>query len=133
MTEQEPVYWYRFVDSDQEWSRDPYEMKFPVVRYTAKCVVLNWYGKEKFVLLDARKRFAYPTRELAMESYIRRKEVEVSMMSFRHDRARDNLAAAKAMRDRGLVREPYEPPSFLDWLHKKFPGLDNGPCPPVMP
>lgn len=37
MTNQEIVYWYRFVDSDQEWSRDPYEMKFPVVRYTAKC------------------------------------------------------------------------------------------------
>jgi hypothetical protein len=52
----EPVYWYRFVDSDLEWSRDPHEMKFPVVRYTAKCAVLNWYGKDKFVLLDARKR-----------------------------------------------------------------------------
>lgn len=122
----EPVYWYRFVDSDQEWSRDPYEMKFPVVRYTAKCAVLNWYGKDKFVLLDARKRFAYPTRELAMESYIRRKEVEVSMMSFRHDRARDNLAAAIAMRDRGMIREEATQSAALERLM-------GGLCPSVMP
>lgn len=124
MTEDTITYWYRFVDSDQEWSRDPYEMKFPVVRYTRKCVVLNWYDKDKFVLLDARKRFAYPTRELAMESYIRRKEVEVSMMSFRHDRARDNLAAAIAMRDRGLVREEATQSAALERLM-------GGSCPPV--
>ena len=123
----EPVYWYRFVDSDQEWSRDPYEMKFPVVRFTAKCAVLNWYGKDKFVLLNSRRRFAYPTRELAMDSYIRRKQVEVSIMSFRHDRARDNLAAAEAMRDRGMVRESYEPP-MIPCVRRE---PDNGPVPPA--
>mgnify|MGYP001001417213 CR=1 FL=1 len=124
--EPEPVYWYRFVDSDQEWSRDPYEYRFPVVRYTRKCVVLNWYGKDKFVLLDARKRFAYPTRELAMESYIRRKQVEVSMMAARHDRAVEYLAAAKEMQDRGLVREEATSSAALERLM-------GGPCPPVSP
>ena len=97
--------WYRYVDSDQEWSRDPFELTFHVKRYTAKSAVLDWYGQEKFVLLNARKRFAYPTRELAMESYVARKEREIRMMSARHDRAVEYLAAAQAMRDRGYVRE----------------------------
>lgn len=106
--------WYRYVDSDQEWSRDPYELSFPVKRYTAKSVVLDWYGKDKFVLLDARKRFAHPTRELAMASYIARKQREIGLMSARHDRAVEWLAAAQAMRDRGFVRERYKPP--MPWV-----------------
>jgi hypothetical protein len=94
--------WYRYVDSDQEWSRDPYEITLRVVRYTPKCAVLDYYGTQKVVLMDARRRFAYPTRELALESYIARKQSEVSIMAARHDRAVQNLEAAKAMRDRVL-------------------------------
>ena len=130
----EPTVWYRYIDSDQEWSRDPYELTLRVIRYTPKCVVLDLWGREYRVLLNARKRFAYPTRELAMASYIRRKQVEVSIMSFRHDRARDNLAAAEAMRDRGMVRE--RTPSFTDFLERTVPGFsrepDGGPCPPAV-
>lgn len=123
----EPTVWYRYVDSDQEWSRDPYELTLRVIRYTPKCVVLDLWGRQYRVLLHARKRFAYPTRELAMESYIRRKEREVRMMAARHDRARDNLAGAIAMRDRGLVRERYEPP-IMPWVTRE---ADNGLVPPA--
>lgn len=120
--------WYRYIDSDQEWSRDPYELQLTVVRYTPKCAVLDLWGRKRFVLLDARKRFAYPTRELAMESYIRRKELEIGWMRARHDRAVDNLAAAKAMRDRGFVRKPNESPPFPLWISRE---ADSSPCPPA--
>ncbi len=123
----EPTVWYRYEDSSAEWTRDPYELTLRVIRYTTKCVVLNWYGMPKTVLLQARKRFAYPTRELAMGSYIARKEWEIRITQARHDRAVENLAAAEAMRDRGFVRERTASPS-LDLLFKS----DGGPCPPVV-
>lgn len=118
--------WYRYVDSDQEWSRDPYELTLRVVRYTPKCAVLYLWGRQHFVLLDARKRFAYPTRELAMESYIARKRMQISWTKSAHDRAVENLAAAEAMRDRGFARAPNKPPPFPSWV------TDSGPCPPVV-
>lgn len=106
--------WFRYDDSDQEWTRDPYEWQLTVTRLTAKCAVLDVYGKEKFVLLDARKRFAYPTRELAIESYIIRKSYQASRASAVHERATDNHTAAIAFRDRGFVRERYDnTPSHL--------------------
>jgi hypothetical protein len=37
-------------------------------------VQLDFYGEKKFVLKDARKRFACPTPEEAMESFIARKK-----------------------------------------------------------
>ena len=129
----EPTVWYRYIDSDQEWSRDPYELTLRVIRYTPKCVVLDLWGREYRVLLNARKRFAYPTQELAMESYIRRKELQIRWTQAQHDRAVEFLAAAEAMRDRGFVRE--RTPSFNDFLERTVPGFsrepDSGPCPPV--
>lgn len=123
--------WYRYVDSDQEWSRDPIELTFSVKRYTAKCVVLYHYGKDKFVLLNARRRFAYPTRELAMASYIRRKEVEIHVTAARHDLAVEYLAAAKAFQDRGFVRERYQPPTLSDLFASRAPDV-AGPVPPCV-
>lgn len=102
--------WYRFVDTDIEWSRDPYEITFPVIRETAKCVVLNVHGEPRYVLKNARKRFAYPTRELALESYIIRKQRQISWTSAAHDRARDNLEGAEAFKARGMEKEPYYAP-----------------------
>jgi hypothetical protein len=101
----EPTVWYRYVDSDQEWSRDPYELTLRVIRYTPKCVVLDLWGREYRVLLNARKRFAYPTRELAMESLYCTEANADRLTQAAHDRAVENLASAEAMRDRGFVRE----------------------------
>lgn len=114
----------RYIDSDQEWSRDPYELTLRVIRYTPKCVVLDLWGREYRVLLNARKRFAYPTRELAMESYIRRKELQIRWTQAQHDRAVEFLASAEAMRDRGFVREEVTSSAALERLM-------GGPCPPV--
>jgi hypothetical protein len=129
----EPTVWYRYVDSDQEWSRDPYELTLRVIRYTPKCVVLDLWGREYRVLLNARKRFAYPTRELAMESYIARKQMQIGWTQAAHDRAVENLASAEAMRDRGFVRAPN---TFYDFMERNVPGFsrepDSSPCPPAV-
>lgn len=107
--------WYRYVDNDSEWNREPYEIKLTVVRYTPKCVVLLGYGATRYVLLEpGRKRYAHPTRELALASYIVRKSMEARIMAARHDRAMGYLNAAKAFRDRGLVPEPYGSPA--SWM-----------------
>lgn len=123
--------WYRYVDSDQEWSRDPYELTLRVIRYTPKCVVLDLWGRQCRVLLNARKRFAYPTRELAMASYIRRKEREISITAARHDLAVEYLNAAKAFQDRGFIREQYKPPTLLDLFASRAPDV-AGPVPPCV-
>jgi hypothetical protein len=120
--------WYRYIDSDQEWSHDPYELQLRVIRYTPKCVVLDLWGRKRFVLLEhGRKRFAHPTREQAMISYIARKESQIRWTQAQHDRAVENLAAAKAMRDRGFVREPYAVVNGMVSLVQ-----DSSPCPPVV-
>lgn len=123
--------WYRYVDSDQEWSRDPYELTLRVIRYTPKCVVLDLWGRQCRVLLNARKRFAYPTRELAMASYIRRKEREISITAARHDQAVEYLNAAKAFQDRGFIRERYQPPTLSDLFASRAPDV-AGPVPPCV-
>jgi len=47
--------------------------KFRVVRTTPKGKWIDHYGKEKFVITAATKRFAYETLGLARESFIARK------------------------------------------------------------
>lgn len=66
-----------------------------VVRETPKCVVLDDWGRQRWVLKDARKRFAYPTVALARESFLKRKRHQVSYLAAQHDHARRVLAAAE--------------------------------------
>jgi len=69
-------YWHRFYahseyqqfDSchvDLEWYR--------IVRKTPKGCWIDDCGKERFVLDVARRKWAYPTKELALDSWMRRK------------------------------------------------------------
>lgn len=68
-----------------------------VWKKTSKGVWLNGtaspYGH--FVLFDARKRWAYPTKELAMESFIRRKEKEIQHCERQLTRAKRLLRMAR--------------------------------------
>lgn len=65
--------------------------KFPVLRHTAKGVWINVYGKPVFCLNYARKRFAYPTKELAAESFIIRKQRQIDHLETRLEVAREDL------------------------------------------
>jgi len=96
--------WYRFTDP---WTagEPPFLQEIPVERYTAKCAVLNEYGFRRYVLKDARKRYAYPTKELALESYIIRKKRQMQHAANAHDNAKENLdAAEKFSRGEAVVR-----------------------------
>lgn len=95
--------WYRFDDktyaSSDPWEEDRWYFntyievtRFVVVRVTPKGVQLaggrfSW-RHPRLQLHDAYKRFACATEELALDSYLRRKEVQRSVYQARADKAK---------------------------------------------
>lgn len=55
---------------------------FRVLKHTPRgCWIRDPYDyKRRFILNDARKRFAYPTEELAKESFLARKECQLGIL-----------------------------------------------------
>jgi hypothetical protein len=47
----------------------PHVWKFPIKRVTAKCFVIDCFGRERFILKFAKKRYAYPTLKEAFDSF----------------------------------------------------------------
>jgi hypothetical protein len=89
--------WYRYDDSRWFDSRPSVHLRvFRVARETPKGVWLAEYGFEKFVLNDARKRFAYPTIELARESFLIRKRRQLGYLSSQHDHVAAVLKSAES-------------------------------------
>jgi hypothetical protein len=71
---------------DYEFSRSPSTTHiglrdFQIVRTTPKGAWINYGGTERFVKLDARKRFACPTKEEALQSFIARKEKQKRILN----------------------------------------------------
>lgn len=62
---------------------------FPVLRQTPAGVWLDVCGRERFVKVDARKRFACPTEEEALQSFHARKRRQVRILRYQ-------LASAEA-------------------------------------
>lgn len=54
-------------------------LRFPVIRYTPKGVWLETFNGNRFVLLTAYKKFACPTKEEALQSFISRKNREYTL------------------------------------------------------
>lgn len=103
-----PVVWYRYHDPSLSGD-EPWCQYIPVMRETPKCVVLDDCGHQRYVLKDARKRYAYPTKELALESYIIRKQHQIRWTAAQHDVAKENLETAERIM-RGEVVERKLPP-----------------------
>lgn len=61
--------------------------RYKVERYTPKGVQLGYAFGTRFVLHDARKKWACPTLELALESFIARKQKQVALLQARVHRA----------------------------------------------
>ena len=79
-------YWYRF---DARVRRDYDRIKnvtitlyrFAVVRHTLRGVWLDYgFEKDKFVLVNSRKRFACPTLDEAKESFLARKRIQLNIL-----------------------------------------------------
>jgi hypothetical protein len=80
--------WYRYQDSlgGDDWGThvSVHLFEYTVVKETPKGVWLALFefsSLKRFVLLDARKKFACPTKEEAMESFLARKRKQVKILS----------------------------------------------------
>lgn len=81
--------WYRYEDrrvcsiaygGDAEWNNSYCEIylhEYEVLKETPKGVWINRYGTPRFVLLNARKRFACPSKEEAKQSFLARKQAHL--------------------------------------------------------
>ena len=78
--------------------------EFPVVRKTPRGeFVLDDDGKERFIRGAAFKKFAYPTLEEALESFIARKREQARICGIRVKQAEACIAKAKEMKSDGQL------------------------------
>lgn len=117
--------WYRYANypDGPDNTTVIYLQEWPVVKHTPKGVWLGIYGQKKFVLNDARKRYAYPTIELAKKSFIARKQHQIARLRSQLKHAE---MALKLMQE-GKLREDSHPTLW------GFGGcdLDNAGDPPA--
>lgn len=115
-TAAEPMLWYRY--EDVQWA-PPFDenenamgsgslsvelRSFTVAKTTSKGVWLHQYGgSDRFVRREARKRFACPTQQEALESFIARKERQQSILTAQLNRATSALFIAKNRLGRTFV------------------------------
>jgi len=101
-------FWYRYedrsystiIDADREIFGSEVKLEcrqYRVIKHTPKGVWLDVYGRKRFVLNSAIKRFACSTRVLALESFIARKDRQIGIYTSR-------LMQAKQMRQEALRR-----------------------------
>lgn len=102
--------WYRLTDNEFQYdcpdlsfltgslpARGIQPEELTVVKLTASGVWVEQWGGRHFVLLNAHKRFAYPTKALALESYVKRKEHQTAMLRAQLQKAEAYLAAARKL------------------------------------
>lgn len=101
---------YRYHDMRYEEGRvNVYLRTFPVVRTTRcgvwiQCASYDLKG-DKFVLSNARKRFAYPTKKEALAAFIARKRSQYGILMGQAEWARAALTAAQKMQERGETEQ----------------------------
>lgn len=107
--------WYRYDDIRYAAPLDEYEnprgpgrvavelRSYQIQRVTPKGVWLSrYFGAPRFVRLSARKRFAYPTPEEALESFMARKTRQLSILRAQAEKVERALAAGKALQAKSL-------------------------------
>jgi len=97
----ETEYWYRYDDSPGFTKFHIRLETYAVLRHT-DCGVKLYMGygqKEKFVLNNARKRFAYPTKKLAWDSFVIRKAYHVGHLKSQLNYAEQLHTAVKDLKE----------------------------------
>ena len=84
------------------------QMVYPVVKSTLKGVWIDVWGKKKFILNDARKQWASPSPEKALESYQARKRRQIGILEHQLNRAKIALT---------LLPELHKDLGYLDSLY----------------
>ncbi len=98
--------WYRYFDLIGWENAEPRLQELRVIRHTPQGVVLDFYGEEKRVLNKARRRWAYPTKELALDSYIQRKRHQIGWGQHTVDHANAMLFQAQAIQRGEVLPKP---------------------------
>lgn len=94
--EPQPDRWFRYEDrAGNLGTAEIWLMQYRIIRETPKGVWLDDFTKERFVLHDARKRWAYPTTELARQSFLIRKRKQLAHLASWHDRIRATIVAVE--------------------------------------
>lgn len=112
-----------YFDADGDWIGSRSEIRvvvrlevFREIRKTPRGawieVPLQRHGK-KFVLDHGRKRYAWPTQELAWESFVARKQKQIRLLS-------RQVAAAEAAIEKGPPRDKETEKSFYLYLGEKI-------------
>lgn len=91
--------------NDEPFRVERYE--YFITRETQCCYVINWGGKDKFILKDGRKRYAYPTDELAKKSFEARQQKRYWFRKMEYDM----MCAVKESIEKGTVYEK-QPPKY---------------------
>jgi len=130
-----PEIWYRYIDVAYSTGYDEYTdrstgsiievelREYEVLRRTPKGAWINaspfrsttsvrGIADEKFVLLSARKRFAHPTKDEAMTSFIARKRAQIRIYEARVKRAKEALLRAEEITRTFAVGVGIEPGTF---------------------
>lgn len=68
--------------------------EYKIIKETLHGTWIDVYGKEKFVLREARKHFACYTKEDAMESFKARKNRQIRILSAQLESAKNSLEKA---------------------------------------
>lgn len=87
-TEQAADVWYRWEGHSEYFLLT----KLRIIKRTERGVVLDYYGKHKFVLNNSHKQFACPTEDAATIYFIKRKERQIRILATALQRATDDLA-----------------------------------------
>lgn len=120
--------WFRYeeqtysivYDADRESYGTRTELKcrqFEVVKVTAKGVWIRvgWIrATNRFVLLSARRRFAAPTQQLALESFLARKHRQIGILMRQINRAERMADEAELRLQALLAKEQAAAPSVQD-------------------
>lgn len=108
--------WYRYTNVTYASALDEYEniipgsgrvavnlAEFVVLRVTPKGVWVTppYYGDPRFIRLSARKRYACPTKEEALTSFLARKERQLSILEAQARNVRKAIAEGEALKKRG--------------------------------
>jgi len=75
-----------------------------VIRKTKCGVWVYYYGEEKLVIHSHKKKFAYPNKKAALESYYLRKERQVKILETQLAKAKVSLALTKDINGNSITR-----------------------------
>jgi len=100
---------YRYIDTPTEDGHVFVQLAvFPVTKKTAKGAWIESPLGRRFVLDAGRRKYAYPTRELALDSYRLRKEWQIHHCK---------QGILRAMR---ILSEINHPDFHLNWPHQEY-------------